>query len=108
MWFVHANSKVKEEAMLWLEFFSEQENYQDFINKVGWIPTQPNIKVNDQTLNEASKIPMQLSFEQIHCSREGEGELAAAQIHFLAPMGTYKDPKEFAERAKADWDAAAK
>jgi ABC-type glycerol-3-phosphate transport system substrate-binding protein len=105
MWFVHAKSENKEEAMLWLSFMSEPENYQYFVNKVGWLPTQ-DVSVESRILDEVSQFPMKLSFEQIHISRSGQGEMAGGQIHFLTPMGTIESPAEFAKQAMADWKAA--
>jgi raffinose/stachyose/melibiose transport system substrate-binding protein len=105
MWFVHAKSENKEEAMLWLSFISRPENYEYFINTVGWLPTQ-DVPVENRILDEVSQFPMKLSFEQIHISRAGQGEMAAGLVHFLTPMGTIESPEEFAERAMADWEAA--
>lgn len=105
MWFVHADSEVKEAAMEWLSFISEPENYEYFINMVGWLPTQ-DVSVENRILDEVSKFPMKVAFEQVHISREGQGELASGLVNFLTPMGTIESPQEFAERAMTDWRAA--
>ena len=105
MWFVHSKSKLKKEAKLWLSFISEPANYTKFINAVGWMPTQ-NVTVKNRILDEVSKFPMKLSFEQIHLSRTGQGEMAGGQVHFLTPMGTIASPEELARKAQADWNAA--
>jgi len=105
MWFVHADSQVKEAAMLWLSFISEPENYTYFINTVGWLPTQ-DVAVANEILDDVSQFPMKLAFEQIHIARPSEGEMATGQVHFLTPMGTIESPEEFAARAMDDWRAA--
>lgn len=107
MWQVHSKSKLKKEAFAWLTFFSKKENYQYFINTVGWLPTQPGIEVKDKILMEASKLPMKLSFEQIHVSRDGQGQFADGVIHWIVPMGKIKTVEEFVNLAQKDWEAAA-
>jgi len=105
MWFVHADSQVKEAAMLWLSFISEPENYTYFINTVGWLPTQ-DVTVENEILDDVSQFPMKLAFEQIHISRPTEGEMAGGLVHFLTPMGTIDSPEEFAAKAMEDWRTA--
>jgi raffinose/stachyose/melibiose transport system substrate-binding protein len=105
MWFVHADSEMKEQAMLWLEFASRPENYTDFINTVGWLPTQ-DVPVENPILDEVRQYPIELAYEQIHIGRPTQGEYASAFPHFLTPMGTIETPEALAERAMADWEAA--
>lgn len=105
MWFVHADSDMKEAAMQWLEFVSRPANYTEFINTVGWLPTQP-VTVENAILDEVSEYPIELAYEQIHIGRPTQGELAAGFPHFLTPMGTIETPEELAQRAMADWRAA--
>jgi len=105
MWFVHAKSEHKDAAIKWLAFISEPDNYQYFVNKVGFLPTQ-DVSVDSRILNEVGQFPMKLSFEQIHISRTGQGEMAGGLVHFLTPMGTIASPAEFAKQAMADWNAA--
>lgn len=107
MWFVHGKSKNKEAAKAWLAFLSEKANYTRFINAVGWMPTQ-DVTVTNKILDEVSKFPMKLSFEQIHISREGQGEMAGGLVQYLTPMGTIPTAAEYAKKAMADWNAAAK
>lgn len=105
MWFVHGKSEHKEEAMLWLSFISEPDNYTYFINTVGWLPTQ-DVSVENRILDEVSQFPLKLSFEQIHISRSGQGEMAGGLVQFLTPMGTIESAEEYTARAMADWKAA--
>ncbi len=105
MWFVHADSEVKDAAMAWLEFISRPDNYTFFIDTVGWLPTQ-DVTVENRILDEVSQFPMKLAFEQLHIARPTQGEMATGMVHFLTPMGTIESPEEFAERAMADWRAA--
>ncbi len=105
MWFVHSKSENKEVAMKWLEFMSRPDNYTYFVNKVGWLPTQ-DVTVENRILDEVSKFPMKLSFEQIHISRAGQGEMAGGLVQFLTPMGTIESAEEYTAKAMADWNAA--
>jgi raffinose/stachyose/melibiose transport system substrate-binding protein len=107
MWQVHAKSENKDAAMKWLEFFSRKENYTLFINKVGWIPTQPDIEVSNEVVAEIAQLPTALAFEQIHVSRTGQGQYADGLPGHLVPVGTVETVGEFVELAKNDWDAAA-
>jgi raffinose/stachyose/melibiose transport system substrate-binding protein len=105
MWFVHAKSDNKEEAIQWLEFMSRPDNYAEFVNAVGWLPTQP-VEVENPILSEVSQFPIKLAFEQVHIGRASAGEYASAFPQYLTPMGTIEDPAELAARAMADWNAA--
>lgn len=105
MWFAHEKSENKEAAMQWMEFMSRPENYEFFINKVGWLPTQ-DVTVESEILNEISQYPIKLAYEQIHISRTGQGQYADASITDLKPMGTIDTPQELVTRAMADWAAA--
>jgi raffinose/stachyose/melibiose transport system substrate-binding protein len=105
MWFVHANSKVKDEAIKWLEFMSRPENYAEFVNAVGWLPTQ-SVEVENAILAEVSQYPIKLAFEQVHIGRATAGEYASAFPQYLTPMGTIETPQELVQRAMADWNAA--
>lgn len=105
MWFVHEKSENKEAAMQWLEFMSRPENYEFFVNKVGWLPTQ-DVSVENKILDEVSKFPIKLAYEQIHISRTGQGQYAGGDVTFLTPMGTIETVEELAGLAMTDWDAA--
>lgn len=107
MWFVHAKTAAKDAALKWLDFLSRKDNYTKFANATGFIPTQ-DVAVSNKTLDEVSKFPMKISFEQIHISRPGQGEMAGGQIHYLTPMGTIASAEEFAKQAQAAWEAAGK
>ena len=93
--------------MKWLEFFSRNENYTMFINNVGWIPTQPDIDVQNKVVAEIAELPTVLSFEQIHVSRTGQGQYADGLPGHLVPVGTVETVDGFVALAKKDWDAAA-
>ena len=51
-WAIAANSPNQEAALAYLTAFSEPENYQAFVNAVGFIPTQPTATLDSQ-LGEA-------------------------------------------------------
>ena len=105
MWFVHSKAKNKEAAMLWLAFMSEPDNYKYFVNKVGFLPTQ-DVTVESKILDEVSKYPVKLSFEQVHVSRNGQGDMAQGQIQFMTPMSTIETAEDFTAQAMGQWKAA--
>lgn len=107
MWQVHSQSENKDAALKWLAFFSEKENYEMFINTVGWLPTQPDVEVENPILAEVAALPMKLAFEQHHVSRQGQGQYAEGLMRHLIPMGTIETVEEFTDLAQRDWEAAA-
>lgn len=107
LWMVHSKSENKEAALKWLDFFSQKENYQYFINTVGWLPTQPDVTVENPILADVAKYPMKVAFEQIHVSREGQGQYADGLVNWLTPMGEIETAEEFVDLAQKDWEAAA-
>lgn len=44
-WMVLEKSPNKEYAIKWLEMLSEKQNYTDFVNVAGFLPTQPDVKI---------------------------------------------------------------
>lgn len=106
LWMVHSKSKNKDAALKWLEFLSRKENYQYFINAVGWLPTQ-DVAVENPVLAEISQHPMKVSFEQVHIARQNQGRYADGSIVHLQPVGTIETVEEFADLAQKDWEAAA-
>ena len=105
MWFVHDKSDMKEAAIQWLEFMSRPENYEEFINIVGWLPTQP-VPVENEILDHVNQFPIKLAYEQIRIGRPTQGQYADASITHLAPMGTIETVDEMIDAAMADWEAA--
>ncbi|TQR46425.1 ABC transporter substrate-binding protein [Paenibacillus popilliae] len=112
-WYVAEKSKNKEGAIKWLEFFSQQEIYSQFVKAAGFLPTMPDVKTDSKFFDEEVMPYMdgfQLAYEILMINRENVGEhLAAEGIHteYLAPGGEFKTTKELAEVQQKEWEAAA-
>lgn len=99
----------EDAAYKWLSFFSEKENYTAFVNKVGFLPTQPDIDVENAFTKSIALYPMKLAWDQVRIGREGTGQYAVNagfNTQFLYPMGDIKTASELAEKTQADWTAA--
>lgn len=110
-WSVLSKSENKDAALKWLKFFSEKENYTEFINKVGFIPTQPNVELKNEFINKIAQYPMKLAWDQIRIGKQTVGQYAVDvgfRAQFLKPLGSIETPEELAGKTQADWDAASK
>ncbi|WP_315371311.1 extracellular solute-binding protein, partial [Paenibacillus xylanexedens] len=47
-WMVVDNSPNKDYAMKWLDMLSEKENYTEFVNAAGFLPTQPDVEMTSE------------------------------------------------------------
>ena len=59
-WAIAANSPNQEAALAYLAAFSEPDNYQAFVNAVGFIPTQPTATLDSQLGAGRRAVPRQL------------------------------------------------
>jgi raffinose/stachyose/melibiose transport system substrate-binding protein len=111
-WMVLEKSPNKKYAIKWLEMLSEKQNYTDFVNVAGFLPTQPDVKIKSDFVAEIqpSLENFKLSWDQLFINRKNAGQYvkdASAHAEFLAPAGPIKTPLELAQKSQADWDAAA-
>ncbi len=107
---VAAETPVPELASAYLAAFSEPDNYNDFANATGYIPTQPTA-VLDNTLGQSISPILQagnfaVGLEQWIVVPKGAGQWAngweAARWLYL---GDFDDPTEAANQAQADWES---
>lgn len=102
-WAIAANSPNTEAALMYLEAFSEPENYQAFINAVGFIPTQPTATLETQLGEEIALYDdFRVGFEQFWVAPTGAGQFALPHASFFAPFNEFDDPAVLADRAQAD------
>ncbi|RME65999.1 MAG: extracellular solute-binding protein, partial [Caldilineae bacterium] len=106
-WAVAANSQNMEAAMLYLREFSDPENYQAFVNAVGFIPTQPTATLETQIGQEVAPYlnNFRVGYEQYWVAPKGAGEFANPWASYFKPFGTYDDPVELANKVQADLQA---
>jgi raffinose/stachyose/melibiose transport system substrate-binding protein len=103
-WAIAANTEHKDAALKYLTEFSEQANYEAFINAVGFIPTQPGVTLNTQIGQEVAPYldNFRVGFEQYWIAPKGAGQYANPWASYFAPFGTFDDPQELADKVQAD------
>jgi len=106
-WMVAADSPNIEAAMTYLTAFSETENYQEFVNAVGFIPTQPDVTLDTQLGEELTPYldNFIVGWEQYWVTPTGAGQFALPYASFFAPFNEFDDPAELAARAQSDLQA---
>ena len=107
---VAEETPVPELASAYLAAFSEPDNYNEFANATGFIPTQPTA-VLDNTLGQSISPILQagdfaIGLEQWIVVPTGAGQWAngweGARWLYL---GDFSDPVEAANQAQADWES---
>jgi raffinose/stachyose/melibiose transport system substrate-binding protein len=103
-WVIAAKSPNTDAALKYVSEFSEPANYQDFVNAVGFIPTQPNVTLDTQIGEEVAPYlaNFRVGLEQYWVAPKGAGQYANPWASYFKPFGTYDDPKELAEKVQAD------
>lgn len=106
-WSIAANTPHKEEALAYLTEFSDPENYQAFVNAVGFIPTQPTATLDAQIGQEIAPYleNFRVGWEQYWVAPTGTGQYATPFASFFKPFGTFETPQEAGDKAQADLQA---
>lgn len=104
---IAAHSKNKDAALKYLEFFSEPDNYSEFINAVGFLPTQPNVTLKDPFLQEIAPQAsgMKLAIDIIWQAPQGAGNYTSGvtPVQFLKPAGK-ETPDEIVQHMQEEWE----
>jgi raffinose/stachyose/melibiose transport system substrate-binding protein len=103
-WAVAAGSPNVDAALLYLEAFSEPENYQAFVDAVGFIPTQPTATLNTKIGGEIAQYldNFRVGYEQYWVAPTGVGQWASPFASFFAPFNEWDDAAALADRAQSD------
>jgi len=106
-WSVAANTPHKEEAMEYLNEFSDPANYEAFVNALGFIPTQPTAKLTAQIGQEIAPYldNFHVGWEQYWVAPKGAGQYATPFASFFKPFGTFDTAQEAGDKAQADLQA---
>jgi raffinose/stachyose/melibiose transport system substrate-binding protein len=107
-WAIAENSQNKDAALAYLEAFSDPENYQAFVNAVGFIPTQPGATLDTALGQDIAPYidDFRIAFEQVWTDPNGAGQYAnPPQENMFQPFGPFDDIQAAAEKAQADLDA---
>jgi len=103
-WVVAENSPNKDTALMYLDEFSDPDNYADFVNAVGFFPTQPGVTLDTQIGQEVAPYleNFRVGYEQYWVAPKGAGQYANPFASYFTPFGTYDDAQELADKAQAD------
>lgn len=103
-WGIAANTPNAEAALLYLAEFSEPDNYQAFVNAVGFIPTQPTAQLSTRIGEQVAPYleNFRVGYEQYWVAPRGVGQYAAPWASFFQPFGTFDDPQTLADTVQAD------
>ncbi|MCK6579254.1 MAG: extracellular solute-binding protein [Anaerolineae bacterium] len=103
-WAVAANTPNADAALLYLAEFSDPENYQAFVNAVGFIPTQPTAQLSTRIGEQVAPYlaNFRVGYEQYWVAPRGVGQYAAPWASFFQPFGTFDDPQTLADTVQAD------
>ena len=103
-WVIAENSPNKDTALMYLEEFSEPDNYADFVNTVGFFPTQPGVTLDTQIGQEVDPYleNFRVGYEQYWVAPKGAGQYANPWASYFEPFGTYDDAQALAEKAQED------
>jgi raffinose/stachyose/melibiose transport system substrate-binding protein len=107
-WAIAGTSGKQDQAVRYLEAFSEPESYQAFVDAVGPIPTQPGATLNTKIGEELAPYldNFELGFEVVWTQPKGMGQFGAPPIvNMFQPFGTFDDPQAAAEQAQSDLDS---
>ena len=107
-WAIAATSGKQDQAVRYLEAFSEPESYQAFVDAVGPIPTQPGATLNTKIGEELAPYldNFELGFEVVWTQPKGMGQFGAPPlVNMFQPFGTFDDPQAAAEQAQSDLDS---
>ncbi len=103
-WVIAANSPNTETALLYLEEFSDPANYQEWVNAVGFFPTQPGATLDSQIGSEVAPYleGFKVGYEQYWVAPKGAGQYANPWASYYQPFGEFDDPQELADKVQED------
>ena len=108
-WAIAADTLNAEASLNYLAMFSEPDNYQEFANAVGFIPTQPTATLNTQLGAEVAPYleNFKIGFEQFWVQPTGAGQWAngSQAASWFAPFNEWEDAAALADQSQADLQA---
>lgn len=108
-WAIAANTPNEEAALNYLTMFSEPDNYQEFANAVGFIPTQPTATLDTQLGMAVAPYldNYRVGYEQFWIDPKGAGQWAngGQGSSWFQPFNEWDDAAALADQAQADLQA---
>lgn len=105
---VNAKSKNKDDAMKWMEMLSDKDNYTDFVNTTGFIPTMDDVDVKNEFIKEIlpATANLQPALEQFVRTPAGAGQYVGFNTQYLksagGEIGTIKELADLAQKDLED------
>ena len=110
---VNAKSENTTEALAWMEMLSEKEQYTDFVNTCGFIPTMADVEVTNVFVKEMLPYTenMTNAWGQYYRVPSGVGQYAQGTVGFngqylTSAGGPLKTVQELADLAQKDFSDA--
>lgn len=109
-WFVPAKAKAKGAALSFLDFFSQPENYAEYVNATGILPNQPNVSLTAEYAKEIVPLlpTFKVAFSEMMLSPKNVGKYAGFALTNYIPFGDVESAQDLAQKAQADWSAVLK
>ncbi len=108
-WAIAADSPNTDAALAYLAAFSEPDNYQSFVNAVGFLPTQPSATLDTKLGTEVADLlsNYRVGFEQFWVEPAGAGQWSNGSLgaSWLEPFNEWSDAAALAVQAQADLQA---
>jgi raffinose/stachyose/melibiose transport system substrate-binding protein len=108
-WAIAANTPFPAESEAYLAAFSEPDNYNAFINAVGFIPTQPSATLDTQLGEKVAPYleNYRVGYEQFWVMPQGAGQWAdiSQAPSWFAPFNEWQSVDALATRIEQDLDA---
>lgn len=108
-WAINANSPNQQAALDYLAFFSDPANFQEWINAVGFLPTQPGVTLDTKLGGEVAPYleNYRVGFEQYWVQPTGAGQWANGSqgAAWFAPFNEWTDPAALSKQSQADLQA---
>jgi raffinose/stachyose/melibiose transport system substrate-binding protein len=110
-WSIAANvpEANQQAALAYVAAFSEPDNYQAFVNAVGFLPTQPTATLETQLGEQVAQyLPnYRVGFEQFWVEPSGAGQWANGSLasSWYTPFNEWDDSVALANQSQADFQA---
>lgn len=108
-WAIAADTPHPEVALAYLSAFSEPDNYQQFVNAVGFLPAQPTATLDSQLGSGVAGLldNFRIGYEQLWSEPPGAGQWANGSHgpSWFAPFDRWHDPVALADQVQADLQA---
>jgi raffinose/stachyose/melibiose transport system substrate-binding protein len=103
-WAIAANSPNVETAVNYLAEFSDPASYQEWVNAVGFFPTQPGVTLDTQIGKEVAPYleNFKVGYEQYWVAPKGAGQYANPYASYFKPFGEFDDAQELADKVQSD------